>query len=98
MPLVPGTGGGLPRFQAGRWPFAAGGGRSFSRMLQRPAKLVPGAVDVGFDGSEGEIEGGRDLLVRPALDVSEQDARSVLGPEPGDGPLDRRTELLGLHL
>src|SRR5829696_5972773 len=98
IPLVPGTGGGLPRFQDGGLPLWGARGRSFSRMLQRPAKLVPGAVDVGLDGAEGEIEGGGDLLVRPALDVSKQDARSVLGPEPGDGPLDRRSQLLGLHL
>ena len=38
-------------------------------MVERPAKLVPGGVDIRLDGPEREVEGGRDLLVRAAFDV-----------------------------
>src|SRR6476620_4087453 len=71
---------------------------SFSSVLQRTAKLVPGAVDVGLDRPQGEVEGGRDLLVRPAFDVPQHDARAVFGTKARDGPLDGRAELLRLHL
>src|SRR4051812_14221707 len=67
-------------------------------MLQRPAELVPRAVDVGLDRAEGEVQGGGDLLVGPALDVTEHYAGSVLGAQTGDGPLDRAPELLRLQL
>ena len=47
-------------------------------MLQRPAELMPGAVDVGLHGAEGQIQRARDLFVRAPLDVPQYDAGSIL--------------------
>src|SRR3954466_76048 len=69
-----------------------------SYMVERPAELMPGAMDVGLDGTERQVEGGRDLLIGSAFDVPQHDAGSVLGPEAGDGPLDRGAHLARLEL
>ena len=47
-------------------------------MLQRPAKLVPGAVDVSLDRPEREVQRGRDFFVRPALDATGSLGASLL--------------------
>src|SRR5689334_13482989 len=70
----------------------------FPQMFERPAELVPGAVDIRFDSSKRQIEGRRDFLVRSPLDVPEHDARSVLRPEAGDRLFDRCAHLAGLQL
>src|SRR5687767_4709264 len=68
------------------------------KMLQSVPQLLPGAVDVGLHRAQGQIEHRRDLLVRPAFHVTQHDARSVLGPEPRDRSLDRRSQLTGFDL
>ena len=67
-------------------------------MLQRLTELVPGAMDVGLHGSEGQVEGGGDFLVRAALDMAQQNAGAILRAQASDGPFDSRSELPGLHL
>lgn len=49
------------------------------QMLQRAPELVPRAMDVGFYRTEWKIEGRCDLLIRAALDVTQQYAGSILG-------------------
>src|SRR3954451_5151763 len=90
-PSVSRTGGSAP------WVGVASSALVF-QMLERPAELMPGAMDVCLDGPEGEVEGGRDLLVRPTLDMPEHDAGSVLGSETGDRALDGRAHLASLEL
>ena len=68
------------------------------RCARACAQLVAGAVDVGLHGAEREVQDVGDLLVGPALDVPQQDAGAVLGPELRDGGLDRAAQLAGLHL
>jgi demethylmenaquinone methyltransferase / 2-methoxy-6-polyprenyl-1,4-benzoquinol methylase len=85
-------------FQAGGRPAELVIWRSFPRVLQRTPQLVAGAVDVGLDGPQGEVQGAGNLLVGPSLDVPEQDAGSVLGAQEGDGALDGGAELFRLHL
>src|SRR5262245_56122875 len=67
-------------------------------MFQRPAELMPGAVDVRLDCAQRQVEGGGNFFVRPALDVAEHDARSVLGSETLDRSLDRGAELASFDL
>src|SRR5438067_1922920 len=44
--------------------------RSFvPQGIQCLTKLMPGAVDIGLDGSERQVERGGDFFVRPAFDV-----------------------------
>src|SRR5512142_979555 len=69
-----------------------------SHMFQRPAELVPSAVDVGLYGSQREVERRRDLLIGSALDVPQHDARSVLGPKTADRALDRRAQFARFEL
>ncbi|HEY9448505.1 MAG TPA: hypothetical protein VIQ60_02090, partial [Gemmatimonadaceae bacterium] len=57
-------------------------------MLQSHPELMPGAVDVGFDGSKREVEGGGDLLVRSVLYMTKQDAGPVLRSQLRDRLLD----------
>ena len=54
---------------------------AFPHMLQRPAKLMPGAMDVRLYGSQRQVECCGDLLVRAPLDVPQHDAGSILGTE-----------------
>src|SRR4051812_2771098 len=74
------------------------GGGPLADVLERPAELVPGAVDVGLNGSQREVQSRRDFLVGPALDMSQHDAGAVLRPETGDRPLDGAPELARLQL
>src|SRR5665647_1277578 len=85
------TGLGRGRFQG----YSSTGG-SFAKLLQRLPELVPGAVDVGLDGAQGQVEGGGDLLVGAPFHVSEQDAGAVLGAELAYRLFDRAPELPGL--
>src|SRR3954468_8523423 len=93
----PRTGPGGAGFQ-GSGPPAGGGCRSFASVLQRTAQLVPGAVDVGLDGPEWQVERGGDLLVGAPLHMPEHDAGSVLGTQAGDGPLDGGSQFFRLDL
>src|SRR5512142_1160209 len=74
-------------------------GRGWSRvsfvlqMAQQVPQLQPGPVDVGLDRAEGQVERLGDLLVRAPLDVAQEDAGPVLGPELPDGQLDGRSQL-----
>src|SRR5579872_5729079 len=61
-------------------------------------QFVPGAMDVRFDRAQGQVEGGSYFLVGPALDVPEQNARAVFGPELCDGAFDGASELARLDL
>ena len=67
-------------------------------MLQRPAELMPGAMDVRLDGAKRQVEGAGDLFVRSALDVPQHYAGSVLGAQAADRAFDGGAQLLGLHL
>src|SRR6478672_4082359 len=72
-------------------------GASFEVSQVLP-KLLPGAVDVGLHRAEREFHDLRDLVVGIVLDVAQNDAGAVLGPEPGDRFFDRSPELARLQL
>ena len=57
-------------------------------MLERSAQLRPAAVDPAPDGAQLDAQSGRYLLVRQALDVTEDDRGPVLGREGLQGRLD----------
>src|SRR4051812_4900602 len=68
-----------------------------TRMFERLSQLVPGAVDVGLHGPQGQIERRGNFFVRSAFDVTKHDAGSILGSKAGDRSLDGRPELARLH-
>src|SRR5689334_12652203 len=78
--------------------FVVIGRLALANVLERPAKLVPSAVDVGLYSPQWEIEGRRDFLVRPPLHVAEHDTGAILRPQAGNGSLDRRAQLAGFQL
>src|SRR5690242_18867702 len=51
------------------------------QALESFPELVARPVDVGLYGSQRQVEGGGDLLVRSPLNVPQHDAGSILGPE-----------------
>src|SRR6187402_741123 len=67
-------------------------------VFQRLTQFMPRTVYVRLHGAERQIERCGDFLVRTPLDVSKHDARTVLGTETCDRPLDCAAELTGLHL
>src|SRR4051794_17122355 len=58
------------------------------QMLERAAQLVARPMDVGLHRAERQVERGGDLLVRPPLDMTQHDARTILRPESRDRALD----------
>ena len=71
---------------------------SFFEVGEREAQLVAGPVDIGLHRAEREIQDFGDLLVGAPLDMAQQNAGAVLGPERPDRRLDGATQLLGLDL
>ena len=69
---------------------------SGTQVRQGVPQLVPGAMDVRFDRAQGQVESGSYFLVGPALDVPQQDARAVFGPEVRDRAFDGGSELARL--
>src|SRR5687767_566345 len=67
------------------------------KMLQSVPELLPCPVDVGLHRAQGQVQHGRDLLVRPTLDVTEHDTGSVLGAESRNRTLNGRAELPRFH-
>src|SRR3954467_9846608 len=48
------------------------------------SELLPGAVDVGLHRPQRELHYFGDLVVRIVLDVAQDDAGAIFGPQPGD--------------
>ena len=48
--------------------------------------------------AQGQFQDAGDLLVTMALDVAQQDAGAILGPEAGDGVLDGAAQLARFEL
>src|SRR5512143_3445565 len=69
-----------------------------TQMVERPAKLVPGAMDIRLHGPQREVQRRRDLFVGAALPVPEHDARSILRSQPRDRTLDCLAQLARLEL
>ena len=68
--------------------------RKILKNLPRMAKATESgelrqAFETHREETQGQIERRRDLLVRPALDVAQHDARAILRTEPGDRRLQR---------
>src|SRR6476646_9316423 len=66
----------------------------FAQVGQGLPELVPGAVDVRLDGAERQVQDLCDLLVRPPLDMAQENARPIFRPQPADGGLDGAAQLL----
>src|SRR6266567_2420222 len=55
-------------------------------------------MDIRLHRAQGQFQDAGDLLVTMALDVAQQDARAILGPEAGDGVLDGAAQLARFEL
>src|SRR5436190_8993775 len=61
-------------------------------------QFLPRAVDVRLHRTKRELHDFRDLVVRVILDVAQDDAGAILGPEFGDRLFDLCPELARLQL
>src|SRR3989449_7180056 len=55
-------------------------------------------MDIRLHRAQGQFQDAGDLLVTMPLDVPQQDARAILGPEAGDGVLDGAAQLARFEL
>jgi phage pi2 protein 07 len=54
---------------------------SFFEVRERQPQLIAGTMDVRLHGSQRQIQNLRNLLIRPALHMAEENAGAVLRPE-----------------
>ena len=64
---------------------------SIQQAFQAFFQLRSSAMDVGLHSSEWEVEDTCDLIVGASLDVSQDDARAILGSKTTDRFLDCRS-------
>src|ERR1700741_3498306 len=69
-----------------------------SEVPQILPQFLPRAVDVGLHRAQRELHYLGDLVVRVVLDMAEDDAGAILGPQPGDRLLYLRPKLPRLQL
>src|SRR5437879_13294990 len=75
--------------------FASFGLEEFAQLL---AQRKSCAVEPALDGGNGQVEGGGDVLVGEAVDVLEEEDRSIVVGKLGDGLLDGGAQLGGHRL
>src|SRR6516164_6275234 len=66
-------------------------------VFQGDAQLRPAPVDAAAHGTKLDPEGAGDLLIRQALDVTQDDRRAVLGRERREGLLHVAVEMTGVE-